>query len=363
VDALAELARLARDVYAEWGVLRVGGTGFWHRDAARLVLLALVASSLFILALRVLLRRDGRREHIVLPGLLGRFEDRSFAAIRHLPFLLGLLGIPFLVFALADPHSSLVRESVSYPGRRISLMVDASSSMSTPFSAAELASETAFATTVAAAERFIQLRREGRYRDVIALIEFGTRAYVVTPFTSDYDNVLLSASLIGDPNEFAKFPDKGTMIGLAIVQSIELYRAFKFLDAAGNLMVIFSDGEDERVTQDGRSVSDIVEEAVRAEIPIYFIRTNADKLLGELIPDRIWREAVERTGGKFYAAANEATILQAIKEIDQASEGNISIQRYVAQRPLFAPLALIAALLWSAAATLKLLVPHFRTFP
>ena len=53
---------------------------------------------------------------------------------------------------------------------------------------------------------------KGKYRDLIALIEFGDEAYVVTPFTTDYDNILLSLSLIGDWTEFMKFPDQGTTI-------------------------------------------------------------------------------------------------------------------------------------------------------
>jgi Mg-chelatase subunit ChlD len=363
VGALGELVRLAQEALVDWSVLRFGDTGFWHQNEARLAILAMVSVAVAMLLLRVMFRRSEGSQRVTLPGFLSAFDDKPIGAARHLPLALFLAGVPFLVAALSDPHSSLVRQSVSFPGRRISLMVDASASMATPFEAAELASNTAFATTVAAAERFVELRREGRYRDLIALIEFGTRAYVITPFTSDYDNVLLSASLIGHPDEFAKFPDKATFIGLAIEQSIELYRAFDFLDASGNLMVIFSDGEDERVTQGGRTVADIVAEAIEAEIPIYFIRTNADKLLGDLIPDRIWREAVESTGGKFFAAANEATILEAIKEIDRASEGTIAVKRFTAQRPLFAPLAAIALLLWSTAAALKLTFPQFRTFP
>ena len=56
----------------------------------------------------------------------------------------------------------------------------------------------------------------GKYHDLIGLVEFGDEAYVVTPFTSDYENILLSLSLIGDWTEFMKFPDQGTTIGLAI---------------------------------------------------------------------------------------------------------------------------------------------------
>ena len=46
----------------------------------------------------------------------------------------------------------------------------------------------------------------------MALIEFGDDAYVITPFTTDYENILLSTSLIGDWQEFMSFPDQGTVI-------------------------------------------------------------------------------------------------------------------------------------------------------
>ena len=50
-----------------------------------------------------------------------------------------------------------------------------------------------------------------------------------------------------------KFPDQGTTIAPAIEQGIGLFKAFDFLDAAGNLMVIFSDGEDTQVMLHGRT--------------------------------------------------------------------------------------------------------------
>ena len=40
-----------------------------------------------------------------------------------------------------------------------------------------------------------------------------------------------------------RFPDQGTLIGRAIEQGVELFRAFDFLDASGNLLVLFSDGQ------------------------------------------------------------------------------------------------------------------------
>ena len=92
-----------------------------------------------------------------------------------------------------------------------------------PFKAAQLNAradtDATFFTAVAAAERFVKMRMKGRYRDLIALIEFGNEAYVITPFTNDYDNILLSISLIDDLTEFKMFPDQGTTIGMAIDQA------------------------------------------------------------------------------------------------------------------------------------------------
>ena len=55
--------------------------------------------------------------------------------LRHVPAALLAAGIPFALLALADPHASLVASEVSYPGRRIALMIDASDSMRSEFSA------------------------------------------------------------------------------------------------------------------------------------------------------------------------------------------------------------------------------------
>jgi hypothetical protein len=72
---------------------------------------------------------------------------------------------------------------------------------------------------------------------------------------------------------------------------------------------------------------------------------------------------VEQTGGRFYAASNEATLLQAIRDIDRASAGKIEIKQYISQEPRYRPFALAAAGLWALAIGLALVVPQFRSFP
>ncbi len=364
---VAALTAVAQSVAAEWAVFDFAGLQFWRRDTGRLALLALVGLAVVLLLIRSAVTRKPGRHHIVLPALLRSLPGSRLAWTRHLPVVLFLTALPLALLALADPYSSLVVENVTYPGRRISLMIDASDSMQTAFTASTLntRNETrpAFFTTIAAAERFVQLRRKGRHRDLMALVEFGSRAYVITPFTSDYDNLLLSMALIGDPVEFSQFPESGTVIASAIAESIEIFKAFNFLEASGNLMVIFTDGEDTTSIVNGRSLDDILQSAVDNKIPLFFVRTNYNKEFGEGIPDAQWKAAVEKTGGRYYIAKNEASLIAAVEDIDREAVGTIETRQYSSQQARFSLFALAAAALWTSAAGLKLATPWFGKLP
>lgn len=364
---LTQIPLLVRDAVFDWRNTRAADLLFTRRDAAVLMLVVAMGLCAAVLIVRAMARTRAGRTQMALPAVLDWGRGSWASLVRHATLILVLAGLPFFVLALADPFSSLTREDVTYPGRRIALMLDASSSMMARFPAAHLnqkaPNEATFFTTVAAAQSFIKQRIAGKYHDLIGLVEFGDEAYVVTPFTTDYNNILLSLSLVGDWTEFMKFPDQGTTIGLAIQQSVELFRAFNFLDASGNLMLIFSDGQDTQVMIHGRSVQDILSAAVKTKIPVYFIRTSYDKGLGAVLPDEIWKPAVESTGGKFYAASDESAIITAIHDIDLRSAGRVEVKRYSTQRPRFAPYAFMAAAFWAVALLLQLTVPYFRKFP
>ena len=365
--SLARFRTLFESAVAEWRSVRLSDLQFWHRSEARLVFITMIALTLVLVVIRSLVRRQPGRHRIVVPAILSNAPRSRFSFILHTPLVLFVLGLPFFFLALADPYSALVSKEVSFPGRRICMMVDASTSMRTPFTASTLnrraATDAAFFTTVAAAERFVRLRMKNHFRDLLALVEFGNEAYVVTPFTHDYDNILLSIGLIGDPVEFSMFPDQGTIIGRAIEEGTALFKAFQFLDASGNLLIIFSDGEDTRAMINGRSLDDIDQSAIAAKIPVYMVRINYDRGKGQVIPDELWIPAIEKTGGKFFAANNEAVLLDAINEIDQAATGTIEVRQYSSQLPQFSVFALIAAGFWTAAAAAKLAVPYFQKLP
>ena len=368
MSALFDVGRLIEASLADWRGLSFQGLHFRHADTAQLTVVALVAVALVMVVLRSTIVRRTSRQRVGLPALLASGGSFEWSGFRHAPLVLFLVGLPCVIVAVADPYSSLVQRDETLPGRRICLMIDASASMVRPFSAPTLRqashdSQATFLATVAAADRFVQLRAKSRYRDLLALVEFGDQAYVVTPFTTDYENIRLSLSLVGDYSEFIRFPDQGTVIGRAVEQGVELFRTFDVLEASGNLMVLFSDGEDSEVLSQNRRVSDLVAHARTAKVPIYFIRTRFDRTFGSVVSDASWKEAVEATGGRYYAASDEGTLLRAIQDIDRVAAGQITLTRYVEQQPRFAPFTIVAAGTWSLATMLMLTVPYFRRFP
>ena len=365
MDALNRLLLIIRETMAEWLRLRWSDLNFTEAEAAIFLLIALLAISLFtVLARRLWLRKAGRT-HVSLPALLPVMRRSYASATRHVAFLVFALGVPFFAVALAAPQTGFTREEVSYPGRRVAIILDSSNSMVMTFKSSTLRTHggQAFFTAVAAAEHFMKVRMNGPYRDLMALLQFGNYAYVVTPFTTDHENILLSIGLVGSPTEWGRFDDAGTTIIQGIEEGLALFRTFEFLNASGNLLLIFTDGRDDQAMLNGRRLNEIMADARRSRVPVYMIRTAFNTKFGGTPQDAFWKSAVEASGGRFYAAAEEKDILDAIRDIDSLSPGRIDVRQYTSQQPRFSGYALIAVGLWLTAGLLKLGVPYFRTFP
>ncbi len=164
--AFAGLREFATGLFADWRAMIADGVQFAYRDDPALIAAALLGLALIVLAVRLLLGRRLSRDAVAVPALFGAVRTSRLAWLRHTPRLLAGLGVPLALLALADPFTALVSSTVSYPGRRIALMIDASDSMAASFKAGSLntraETEAAFFTTVAAAKRFVEIRRAGQ---------------------------------------------------------------------------------------------------------------------------------------------------------------------------------------------------------
>lgn len=362
---LSTLPTAIRDTLVNWDRLRWTDLEFGRLSVALVLLGVLVAIPVLVMLARSIGARSGRRARVVLPAILSVMPRSRISPVRHTALVLFVLGIPFFAMAVADPRTVSVREQATYSGARIAIVIDSSGSMIVPFEAPTLQPVTnrTFYTAVAAAERFLKLRMTGAHTDRIAIIQFGNEAYVVTPFTTDYQSAVLSLKLIGDPRAWNRFNVFGTTIIQGLDQALQLFKTFNLLDGSENMLVVLTDGNDGEATFRGRTLDAMMREARVNRIPIYMVRLGYGKRLGDVPWDSLWKGAMERSGGRFYPAADERDILRAVSDIDRLSAGTITERRSASASPVFAGYALIAVLLWLTAGTLKLVFPYFRTFP
>ena len=365
MGALSDLFPAISGTLAAWERIAWSDLEFSRLQAAVLLGGVMVAVPLLVLLARSVRSGTRPRARVALPAILAGMPRSPLAPGRHAPFLMFVAGIPFFAIGMADPHTMSLREQSAYSGRQIAIVIDASGSMVMPFNAPTLKPVLGrtFYIAVAASERFVRLRIAGGRADRIAVIQFGNEAYVVTPFTTDYQNAVLSLRLIGEPRAWNRFNVFGTTIIQGLAQGLQLFKTFNLLDGSDNMLVIFTDGNDGETNFRGQTLDQMMAEARRDAIPIFMVRLGYGQQLGDVTFDALWKPMVERSGGRFYAAPDEAAILRALTDIDRRGAGRLTVSRQGTPLPAFAGYTLISVGLWLAAGTLKLAFPYFRTFP
>ena len=138
MNLLAAMSRFVERARADWDGVRLADLVFGEKDLALLALFALVGVGVVALVVRGVVTRRPGQGSVVLPAVLGQWTRSWTPTLRHLPLILMLAGLPLFGIALADPATPLSRREVTRPGRRISLMIDGSSSMLAPFAARTL---------------------------------------------------------------------------------------------------------------------------------------------------------------------------------------------------------------------------------
>lgn len=329
------------------------------REAA-LVVAALTGVLVLALVVRKFWQTSFQKWGIVLPALLGK---RRGSLLRRVIFTkltaATLFGIAAYAVALSDPVEPFAKKTETHPGRQMAIIVDYSGSMNS-----ELIKDgkvlmpkgaNRYFSAIEAAKYFVQLRVDGQYKDQIGLVAFSDFASTVSPFTNDYENLLMSLGFLSDSTVWKQMPGSGTRITLGIEEGVKLFRLFGRMDGTlGNALILFSDGED------GEKISeDIITEARNHSIPIYFIRTSG----GYPTFDSLWASTARETSGAFYAAPNEDYLLSAIKDIDRKVTGTVEENKYTSRMPRYALFVFGALGLLMLVVACIVASRWFRTFP
>jgi Ca-activated chloride channel homolog len=244
-----------------------------------------------------------------------------------------------IVAALARPQwvSDPVTRDVS--ARDLILAVDISGSMD----------QTDFRTTdgqmltrLDGVKRVIRDFIARRHGDRIALILFGTKAYVQVPFTQDLQTAqqLLDQTQVGMAGQQTAI---GDTIGLAI-------KTLEGSTAKQKLLILLTDGNDTASRVPPEHAADI---AQQNGVVIYTIGVGDPAASGENRVDLgVLKSVASTTGGQFFRAEDGAQLQAIYADIDRLAPAKLQTLSWRPKLPLFQwPLGaavIIALLLWLA---------------
>jgi len=181
-----------------------------------------------------------------------------------------------------------------------------------------------------------------RHGDRIALILFGTRAYVQVPFTQDLATAqqLLDQTRVGMAGQQTAI---GDTIGLAI-------KTFEQTTTKQKLLILLTDGNDTASRVPPEHAADI---ARQNGVAVYTIGVGDPAASGENRVDLGVLQAVaSTTGGRFFRAEDGAQLQAIYADIDRLAPAALQTLSWRPKLPLFQwPLGaavLLALLLWLA---------------
>ncbi|MCV6584826.1 MAG: VWA domain-containing protein [Marinibacterium sp.] len=208
------------------------------------------------------------------------------------------------VLALAQPERVGRPVELTRAARDVVLAIDISGSMDTrDFKGSGDKPQQRFAAVRAVVQDFVQQREDDR----MALIVFGSKAYVQAPLTEDLQTIvdLLDRTEVGMAGPHTAL---GDAIGLAI-------RTFEASEIEDRLMILLSDGTD---TASRMSPVNAAEIAAGDGVEIITIGVGDPDAAGE---DRVDLAALQdiarRTGGSYFFASDQQALQAVYDRVDQ----------------------------------------------
>jgi Ca-activated chloride channel family protein len=277
--------------------------------------------------------------------------------LRHLPFILRLLALVFIVIILARPQSTDIHEKTTTEGIDIVLAIDISGSM--------LARDFTPDRLEAAKDVAIEFI-SGRPNDRIGLVVFSAESFTQCPLTTDHAVLInlfkdIKSGIIED----------GTAIGLGLSNAV---KRLKDSDAVSKVIILLTDGMNNTGSIDPLTAAEIAKTfGIRvytvgvgmkgmAPYPFQdvFGRTVIQKVPVE-IDEPTLQEIADMTNGNYFRATNNEKLRQIYAKIDQLEKSKIDVKEYSRKQEEYRLFAGIALLLLGIEMLLRYIV--FRGIP
>jgi Ca-activated chloride channel family protein len=320
-------------------------TKYQFTDQWALWLLLLVPISILI----YLYSNNKKNEHIKISSLeLFKGTTESYISFyQHLKFSLKLLGLSFLVIAMARPQVAIEAHSETElfkEGIDIIISMDASGSM-----LAKDFSPNRFEASKDLAKEFVKERKNDR----VGLVIFEGEAYTQCPLTSDREILieLIESSEQG-------IVEQGTAIGMGLATAVNRLREST---APSKVIILLTDGVNTHGKIHPLNASEIAKEF---NIRVYTIGvgTNGkaktpvaiDPFSGRYVYDYVDVEIDEetlttianQTGGKYFRATDNEKLKEVYKEINEMEKAKIKTIEYDVDLPEKAGIFILIGILF-----------------
>ncbi len=282
---------------------------------------------------------------VVFPGAseIGALVHPVKRWLRHLPVVLRLAGLSFLIIALARPQLALEEEKITTEGIDIVLTLDISSSML----ARDLKPDRITAAKNVAGE-FVR----GRQNDRIGLVMFAGESYTWCPLTMDYDVLeeLLSRVEAGT----GQIQD-GTGIGKAIATGTNRLRES---NAKSKVLILLTDGVN-NVDQPDPLTATRAAQALGVKIYTIGVGSRGTapapiqspgggiqfRNMQVEIDEALLKQIAEMTGGMYFRATSTESLRDIYSQIDRLEKTELDIEHMRRWEERFMPYALTALIL------------------
>ncbi|HUG06183.1 MAG TPA: VWA domain-containing protein [Candidatus Limnocylindria bacterium] len=306
---------------------------------------ALALLALVVIAAALELRRERGRSGGVLfssLGLLPRARGSWRVRLRWLLLPLRVAAASALIVALAAPSVVHAAFDVPAEGIDIVIVVDTSSSMTTP----DLGGEPRIEVVKKVVHDFLG----GLKNDRVGIVIFSAESMVLSPLTLDY----AAAQRLVEPVAAGRPLRDGTAIGTGLATGLNVVRESA---ARGKVAILLTDGQN---NAGDVQPTDAAQIAKLIGVRLYTIGAVAARSRAE-VDEALMRSMSEMTGGLYFRASDETALRDVYREIQTLEKARVGTRVFISTDDASLPFAAAGAGL--LALQLLLALSIFRRTP
>ena len=319
---------------------RIFGTEIRFEAPWALALLAIV-----VIAAALEIRRERGRSGGVLfssLGLVPRAHGSWRVRTRWLLLPLRVVAATALIVALASP--SVVQAAFDVPAEGIDIVVvlDTSSSMTTP----DLGGKARIEVVKSVVHDFLG----GLKNDRVGIVIFSAESMVLSPLTLDY----AAAQRLVEPVVAGRPLRDGTAIGTGLATGLNLVREST---ARGKVAILLTDGQN---NAGDVQPTDAAQIAKLLGVRLYTIGAVAARSRAD-VDEALMKRMSELTGGLYYRASDETALRDVYREIQTLEKARVGTRAFISTDDVSLPFVAVGAGLIALQFVLALTV--FRRTP